>query len=64
MRKVVRKLIRLVLLAGVVSGLVAGKRAVMGRLSGAPGTSADTRTSSYDSWPPVPRAPGRDTSSA
>jgi hypothetical protein len=59
MRKLLRKLGGLVFLACVTTGLVAGARALKGRLSADPGSRNRMWTGSYDSWPPVPSAPGR-----
>lgn len=63
MVKLLRMIMKLVLLAAMVLGVAAGARALVGWLSGEPGdpsTGTNKRQGSFDSWPPVPQAPGRD----
>ncbi|MGA2520496.1 MAG: hypothetical protein ABSG81_06720 [Acidimicrobiales bacterium] len=57
MRRVTRGIGRLVLRAGVAAVVVAVGRAALGRLTKAPGEGL--RGGSFDTWPPVPPAPGR-----
>jgi hypothetical protein len=60
-RRFVRKTARLVLTAAVIGGVVRVGRRIIGRSSPSrPGEPI--RTGSFDSWPAVPVAPGRDRS--
>jgi len=51
-----RRLVRMVVTAAVLAAAGAGVRALIGWLSGEPGT-AGIRTASFDTFPPVPPAP-------
>jgi len=53
----VRRLVRMAVTAAVIAAAGAALRALIGRLSGEPGTPG-IRTGSFDTFPPVPTAPG------
>jgi hypothetical protein len=53
---------RMVLVTGVLGGLIGVVRVVMGRRSGPAEGGNAIRTGSFDSWPAVPTAPGRNPS--
>lgn len=59
MGKLLRRLTKLVFYVGLAGAAAAGLRALVGRLSGEPGTPS-AQGGSYDSWPAVARAPGRE----
>jgi len=57
MRGIARRLGRLLIVAGVLAAAVAAGRAALARVAGEPGEP--NRRGSFDTWPAVPLAPGR-----
>lgn len=67
MRRFMRLITRLLLASAVLGGVVQIRRALLGRPSDSPGSTGGPgdggiRTGSFDHWPAVPVAPGRDRS--
>lgn len=78
MVKLLRKLLKLLFVAGLTSAVVFAVRALVDRISGEPGVPSvpgarggpgapesgnGALHGSFDSWPAVPQAPGRDVGS-
>jgi hypothetical protein len=55
-RQLSRRLVRMVVTAALLAGAGAAIRALIGWVSGEPGTPG-IRTTSFDTFPPVPPAP-------